>query len=147
MASRPEVERERLRAGTTPTQEEADRFYAHRVGDYAKVVGGIATGLYVVGIAGILVLMPEAFWAFHLHPGKIFNLVLAVGALALWRVLQRPHVPSFLPVVADVGLPLGALSAVVPVAAWRSTSCRCSSPWCCSSCGRPSCRAHPGARW
>jgi hypothetical protein len=116
MPSRPEVERALLRAGATPSHEEAARFYAQRVAEYAKIIGAVCSGLYVVGLVAVLLLMPEEFWAFHLHPSKIFNLVLALLGFGLWRLLRRPEAPGWLALGADIGLPLGALAAIVPVA-------------------------------
>src|SRR5262249_21208856 len=91
--SRPQGERALLRAGTTPSQEEADRFYARRVADYARTVGGVFAGLYAIGVVGTLVVLPDRFVEIHTHPAKLFNLFYALLALWLGSSILRAKAP------------------------------------------------------
>jgi serine/threonine-protein kinase len=118
MPSRPEVERALLRAGSTASQEEADRFYAQRVADFGRTIGVVFSGLYLVGVVGVPFAFPGMFWAIHLHPAKLFNLGLAATALAISFVARRPHTPLWLITAFDVGLPL---SVPVAIAAFAPT--------------------------
>ena len=107
MPSRPEVERALLRAGSTPSQEEAEAFYARRVSDYAHTVGGVFLGLYLIGIVGTAIFIPGAFWAIHLHPAKLFNVGFSAAALFISYVTRRPNAPVWLVMGVDVALPTG----------------------------------------
>jgi hypothetical protein len=71
MPTPPEVERAILRAGSSPSQEEADRFYAQRVGDFARTIGVLFSGLYVVGAVVTPFVFPGLFWTIHLHPDAL----------------------------------------------------------------------------
>jgi hypothetical protein len=112
MPSRPEVERAILRAGSNPSHEEAQRFYAQRVGDFARMIGMLFGGLYVVGGVATPFMFPGLFWVIHLHPTKLFNLAVALGALAISAVVRRPHSSPGLVTALDVGLPLGVLGGI-----------------------------------
>jgi serine/threonine-protein kinase len=105
-----------LRAGSTPSREEADRFYVLRVADYARTIGSVFAGLYLAGLVILLLLWPQQFWRIHLHPAKLFNLALAVGPLTLWAVLRRPNAPASLAYAADLGMPVGVMTAAALVA-------------------------------
>ncbi|HEV8550556.1 MAG TPA: serine/threonine-protein kinase, partial [Polyangiaceae bacterium] len=107
MPSRPEVERALLRAGSNPSQEEADRFYAQRVADYGRTIGAVFMGIYLVGAVSTPFAFPGLFWRVHLHPAKLFNLGVALGGLAIHFVARRPGVPGWLITVFDLGLPVG----------------------------------------
>jgi len=109
------VERALRHAEATPSHEEAERFYARRVGDYARTIGGVFGGFYLVGVVATLVLWPRRFLDIHLHPLKLFNLGLALGSLLIWRVLRRPNAPRWLATAADIALPGGTLLALLLV--------------------------------
>lgn len=117
MPSRPEVERALWRAGSSPSQEEADRFYAQRVADFGRTIGVVFTGLYLVGVVVTPFLFPGLFWVIHLHPAKLFNLAVALGGLAVAALARRPAASPRLVMAFDVGLPLvvfGAMAALSP---------------------------------
>ena len=116
MTSRPEVERALLRAGTTPSAEEADRFYSVRVSDYARALAMIFGGMYVAGIVLVLLTMPARFWGFHTHPAKIANLGFAISSTLIWRYVRRPECPSWFAMVCDVLLPFSVTFTVALVA-------------------------------
>ncbi len=107
MRSRPEAERALLRAGSTPSEEEADRFYAQRVADYARTIGAVFAALYAASLVIALIVMPARFWAIHLHPAKLFLGGFALTALGLGRVVRRPGAPAWLTAGTDLALPLG----------------------------------------
>jgi len=107
MPSRPEVERALLRAGSNASHEDAARFYAERVADFARTIGVVFTGIYVLGIVTVPFVFPGYFWAIHAHPAKVLNLVVALGGLGIsWRC-RRPGVPGWLVTTFDIGIPLG----------------------------------------
>jgi len=112
MPSRPEVERALLRAGSSPSREEADRFYAARVADFARTLGGVFSVLYLVGVAVTPFLFPDLFWKIHLHPAKLFNLGIAIAGLTIGFVARRPSTAPWLVTAFDVGLPLGIAAAM-----------------------------------
>jgi hypothetical protein len=104
--SRPEVERALLRAGSTANEEEANRFYGARVADFARTIGVVFAGIYLLGLIAVPVAFPGFFWAIHLHPAKLFNLGLAAGGLGISWLARRPGVPSGVVAAFDVGVPL-----------------------------------------
>jgi serine/threonine-protein kinase len=116
LTSRPEVQRALLRAGSTPSAEEAERFYAVRVSDYARTLALVFGGLYVAGAVLVLLALPGQFVAFHLHPAKIANLAFALAALAIWRFVRRPECPLGVAMLCDVAMPLSVTSIVALVA-------------------------------
>jgi serine/threonine-protein kinase len=107
MVSRPEARRALILAGASSSDDEAERFYALRVSDYARVLTLIFGALYVAGVVLVLLLMPERFVEFHLHPAKLAHLAFALVSLAVWRLTRRPNAPSWLVMGADVFLPVG----------------------------------------
>jgi eukaryotic-like serine/threonine-protein kinase len=115
VASRPEVERALVRANATPSLEEANRFYAGRVSDYARVLALVFGGVYAAGIVLVLLIAPESFVAFHLHPAKIANLAFVIVCLAVWRLTRRPQSPAWFAVVGDLALPPSIALAVAVV--------------------------------
>jgi serine/threonine-protein kinase len=117
MPSRPEAERALLRAGGTSSDDEAERFYALRVSDYARVLTFVIGALYVAGIVVSLLVAPESAFEFHLHPAKLANLGFALAAFVVWRVTRRSDAPEWLVAAADVLLPVGFLTVVGLVAA------------------------------
>jgi serine/threonine-protein kinase len=116
LTSRPEIERALLRAGSTPSEEEAQRFYALRVSAYARALAVIFGGLYVAGALLVLVALPDLFVRVHLHPTKLVNLVFALGAAAIWRLVRRPGFPTLVTAACDVIMPLSVTFAVALVA-------------------------------
>src|SRR5689334_10542098 len=96
MSTRPEAKRAFLRAGSSFTEEEAQRFYAERVADYARLLGLVFGGLYLVGVVMALLFARGRFWAVHTHPGKLAHLAFAVGSLSTSHLVRRPACPRWL---------------------------------------------------
>lgn len=112
MPSRPEAERGLMRAGASSSDDEAERFYAARVSDYARVLALLFAGFYVVGMVLALVSFPENFVAFHLHPAKLANLGFGLASLAVWLLAKRPSTPAWLVTTSDLLLPMGVALVV-----------------------------------
>ena len=121
MASRPEAQRALIRAGATSSDDEAERFYALRVSDYARVLTLLFGALYVAGLVITPFLLPETFVAVHLQPPKLAHLAFALVSFAVWRFARRPGAPRWLVTGADVVLPVGVPIVVGFVARTVST--------------------------
>jgi serine/threonine-protein kinase len=115
MPSQPEVERALIRASTTPSREDAERFYAQRVASYARILATIFGALYLAGIVLTLTLRPSVFWEFHLHPAKLYNLGFPIVLFAITRALHGPHPPNWLAIATDVGTAPSTTLALVPL--------------------------------
>ncbi len=107
MSVTPEVQRAAMRWGTSPESSDAGRFLAERVGTYARIIGSLFGGLYVVGIVVALLVAPQLVWVVHKHPAKIANLLVAVLGLSIWAVMRRPKLPEGVILAGDALLPLG----------------------------------------
>jgi len=116
ISSRPEVQRALLRAGSTASEEEANRFYGERVADFGRTIGVVFGGIYVLGLVFVPLVFPQLFWAVHLHPAKLFNLALAAGGLGISWLARRPGIPSGVVTAFDVGLPLSVSVGLAVVA-------------------------------
>ncbi|HEY3500558.1 MAG TPA: serine/threonine-protein kinase, partial [Polyangiaceae bacterium] len=116
LTSRPEVERALLRAGSTPSAEEADRFYAVRVSDYARTLTWIFGFMYAAGIVLVLLTIPGRFWTFHAHPTKVANLAFAVTCALIWQFVRRPSSPSWFAMVCDVLMPFSVTFTIALLA-------------------------------
>jgi eukaryotic-like serine/threonine-protein kinase len=116
MPSRPEVVRALIRAGGSSSDSDAERFYALRLSDYARVLTTVFTAFYAVGVVVTLLLFPDRFVVVHLHPAKIANLVFIFSALFVWRVARRANAPRWLVTASDVLLPIGVTATVGIVA-------------------------------
>ncbi|HWP06514.1 MAG TPA: serine/threonine-protein kinase [Polyangiaceae bacterium] len=114
--SRPEIERALLRAGSTASEEEANRFYGERVADFGRTIGVVFGGIYLLGLIAVPLAFPGLFWVVHLHPAKLFNLGLALGGLGISWVARRPGIPSGVLTAFDIGLPLSVSLATAGVA-------------------------------
>lgn len=117
LPSRPEIARAILRASSNATEEEAARFYAERVSDFARTIGVVFGGIYLLGLIASPFLFPNLFWTIHTHPAKIFNLLLAAVALGVAWLARRPAIPAWAVSAFDVGLPLSlsvSLAFVAP---------------------------------
>jgi eukaryotic-like serine/threonine-protein kinase len=110
------VQRALLRAGSTPSAEEAEHFYALRVSDYARTLAVVFGGLYVAGALLVLFALPGQFITFHLHPAKLANLGFALGAFSIWRFVRRPECPLWVAMLCDVAMPLSVTVSVALVA-------------------------------
>jgi serine/threonine-protein kinase len=116
MSSRPEAERALVRAGGSSSDDDAERFYALRVSDYARVLTLMFGGIYGVGLVLTLVLFPGELVAFHLHPTKLANLGFGLTSLAIWLLARRPSAPPWLVTMSDVFLPVSVTVIVWLVA-------------------------------
>ena len=116
MPSRPEVVRALIRAGGSSTDSDAERFYALRLSDYARVLTTVFAAFYAVGVVATLVLFRERFVTVHLHPAKLANLVFVASGLLVWRVARRANAPRWLVTASDVLLPVGVTTTVGLVA-------------------------------
>jgi serine/threonine-protein kinase len=120
MGSRPEAARALLRAGSNPSREDAEAFFATRVADYARAIAIFFGGLYAAGIVFVLALSRERFWAIHTHPAKVAHLVVPVACGLAAYALRRPARPPWLASVVDAVVPIGtsvvvaALSRTAP---------------------------------
>lgn len=101
MSSRPEVQRALIRRGTTPSDEDADRFYADRVADYAGILALVFSGLHLLGFVLAAYLFPEHLWEIQTHPAKLaaFGFVLLSGSI--WWLARRPRTPAWLLAASD----------------------------------------------
>jgi serine/threonine-protein kinase len=112
MPSRPEAERALIRAGASSSDDEAERFYATRVGDYARVLTILFAGFYAIGIAFALLYFPGQFVAIHLHPGKLVHLGFVLVGAATWILARRPSTPAWFVAACDVFMPVGVMLVV-----------------------------------
>lgn len=102
-----------MRGGSSPSAEEVERFFANRVGDYAKLLMLIFAGLYVMGAIVVLTFVPQHFARIHLHPGKLANIGLVLWFFAIWHLARRPGTPAWLVSVGDLSLPLTVMAVVL----------------------------------
>jgi eukaryotic-like serine/threonine-protein kinase len=116
MSSRPEAQRALVRAAGSSSDDDAERFYALRVSDYAFVLTLIFGGVYIAGFLFILVKLPGQLLAVHVHPAKLANLVFGLASLFVWRLARRPNAPSWLVTISDLFLPVGVSTVVCLVA-------------------------------
>ncbi len=106
MPSRPEAERALIRAGASSSDDEAERFYAARVADYARVLTFLFAGFYAAGIVLVLLIAPAKLVAFHLHPAKLANLGFGLASFAVWRLAQRSSTPGWFVATGDLLMPV-----------------------------------------
>ncbi|HWA78653.1 MAG TPA: serine/threonine-protein kinase [Polyangiaceae bacterium] len=116
MSTRPEARRAFLRAGSSLTDEEAQRFYATRVADYARLLGIVFGGMYLVGVVVALLFARDRFWAVHTHPAKLAHLAFAGGSLVLSKVVRRPACPRWFVSASDGALPINVALVVAILA-------------------------------
>jgi serine/threonine-protein kinase len=119
MSTAPKARHAFLRAGSSLTDEEAQRFYAQRVADYARVLGAVFGGLYLVGIVMALLFARDRFWSVHTHPAKLAHLAFAVGSLLVSQIVRRPSCPRWFVSASDGALPINV--AVVAAVIAHST--------------------------
>ena len=112
MPSRPEAQRALIRAGASSSDDEAERFFAARVGDYARLLTFLFGGFYAMGIGLALIYFPAEFVAFHLHPAKLANLGFGLATLAVWRLARRSSTPVWFVNASDLFLPVGVTLVV-----------------------------------
>jgi serine/threonine-protein kinase len=110
-----------LHWASRPTDDaELRRFLRRRLAVYVKLVVMLFGGLYVVGALALLFIAPAQFWTVHVHPGKIINLLMTVGAFAFLFVLRRWEPSEGALRAADIGfvltmaLGMGIGSATAP---------------------------------
>jgi serine/threonine-protein kinase len=79
-----------LHWASRPTDDaETRRLIRRRLGVYVRLVLMLFGGLYLLGGLALAFLAPGHFVAVHLHPGKIVNLLLVVGAFLFLLFLRR----------------------------------------------------------
>jgi serine/threonine-protein kinase len=110
-----------LHWASRPTDDaELRRFLRRRLAVYVKLVVMLFGGLYVVGALALLFIAPAQFWTVHVHPGKIINLLMTLGAFAFLFVLRRWEPSERALRAADIGfvltmaLGMGIGSATAP---------------------------------
>jgi eukaryotic-like serine/threonine-protein kinase len=85
------------------------------VGLYARLLGFVFGGLYLLGAGATLALAPELFWPVHSHPAKWANLALALLGFSCFVVVRRPRCSESAVLAVDVALPL-TINAVMALA-------------------------------
>jgi eukaryotic-like serine/threonine-protein kinase len=115
MSSRPEAERALIRAGGSSSDDDAERFYALRVSDYARVLTLMFGGIYAVGVVLTLFVFPGRFISVHVHPAKLANLGFGLTSLAIWILARRPSAPRWLVTMSDGFLPVSVMVVVCVV--------------------------------
>jgi eukaryotic-like serine/threonine-protein kinase len=88
-SSRPALLHALARDGTSPSEEDVERFYGGRVAEYAKLLMVVFAALYVMGIVVTAVFVPELFWVIHVHPSKLSNLGLVVLFFGIWQLARK----------------------------------------------------------
>jgi eukaryotic-like serine/threonine-protein kinase len=111
-----------LHWASRPTDDaESRRLLQRRLLVYVRLVVTLFGGLYLLGALYLAILAPAQFVAVHFHPGKIVNLVLALGALGFLLKLRRCEPSERAVRVWDVGFAfalatgIGVGSATAPV--------------------------------
>jgi hypothetical protein len=115
MSTRPEARRALIRRSATPSDEEAGRFYADRVSDYAGIVALVFSAMHVLGFLLSLFLFPERLGEIHGHPAKISAYGFVLLAAGIWWFARRPHSPTWSITAADCLLAPGVASLILLV--------------------------------
>jgi hypothetical protein len=92
--------------GTSFDDEESRALLAQRIALYARLIGSFFALLYLAGIAIVLVVAPDMFWAVHVHPGKLWNLAIIVLGFGVWWLLRRFGHSNLALVAGDAVLPV-----------------------------------------
>src|SRR5690242_16232318 len=93
-----------LHWASRPTDDaETRRLIQRRLMVYVRLIVIFAAGLYVAGLVGTAILVPHVFVAIHIHPAKVVNLLVAVGALVFLQALRRSEPREGTLRVFDIG--------------------------------------------
>src|SRR6185503_15629561 len=110
-----------LHWASRPTDDaETRRLIRRRLIVYVRLVGTLFGALYLLGWLSLIFIAPDQLLTVHLHPGKIINLLLMIGAFALLFFLRRWEPTERALRVVDAGFPfllatgIGCGSATAP---------------------------------
>ncbi|HMI85154.1 MAG TPA: serine/threonine-protein kinase [Polyangiaceae bacterium] len=110
-----------LHWASRPTDDaETRRLIRRRLMVYVRLIVMLFGGLYAIGMVGTAIVVPQLFVAMHVHPAKVVNLLLALGALAFLQVLRRSQPSERMLRSFDVGfaflmaIGIGVASATAP---------------------------------
>lgn len=76
-------------ASSDTTSLEADRFLQTRLAVFARLFATFFAGMYLAGVVGVAVFMPNKLVAIHLHPSKLQHLGMVLLMVAAWCYLRR----------------------------------------------------------
>jgi eukaryotic-like serine/threonine-protein kinase len=91
------------RATDGSDDEEFERFLQARLTLFVRAMMLLVAALYVGGVGLFALFLPDQFWAVHMHPTKMLNVLLALVLFGLWMFLRRAPRPSWVLRTLDLG--------------------------------------------